>query len=459
MSEKLFLPGREITVQIGRQRASFNQKDMEKLKSSLLTIGQIEPIIITREKVLVVGERRLRACLDLDLSVWCAYVEETDPYTLKKMELEENICRSDLTAPEVILAKDELHQIEKEHYKAQEWGIAETATLLNESKSQTAEDLKLATFIKAAPLLFGEADTKTEVKRIVKKLERQMEWDRLRQATELLTKKKMDEQERSKSPREIKEEKEETQESRRTRWLRDKILSYKERVKTGDAFEELSKLPDNSINIFLLDPDWGISHHEKQKEGEDEFEDLPEDFKREFPILCRLVFQKAAPKSHLYCFFAIIYHEFVYNSLEEAGFQTNRRPIIVCKKGIASTRVADVWPGAGYEPVAFARKGHRPLVIKGRPDWFDTRWTTPTEKAGHPWAKPATVYAELLRRSAYPGDKVCDPMYGSGAAFVGCELLPELKLQWFGWDNVEDNKYRALLNLTKFITGGGEEDE
>jgi hypothetical protein len=39
-------------------------------------------------------------------------------------------------------------------------------------------------------------------------------------------------------------------------------------------------------------------------------------------------------------------------------------------------------------------------------------------------------------------------MYGSGAAFVACELLPQLHLRWYGWDIDPENKAKALFNLT-----------
>jgi DNA modification methylase len=39
------------------------------------------------------------------------------------------------------------------------------------------------------------------------------------------------------------------------------------------------------------------------------------------------------------------------------------------------------------------------------------------EGLGHPAAKPAAIYTELLRRSVKPGDAVFDPFCGTGPVF------------------------------------------
>ena len=99
------------------------------------------------------------------------------------------------------------------------------------------------------------------------------------------------------------------------------------------------------------------------------------------------------------------------------------------------------------------------MVKRGVPDWILCKWTTLDDGKGHPSAKPALLYANLLRRSAYPGDLVCDPMFGTGPAFVACELCPDLKLTWKGWDNVKANRAKALVNLTEMIFKGGVDEE
>jgi hypothetical protein len=205
------------------------------------------------------------------------------------------------------------------------------------------------------------------------------------------------------------------------------------------------------VNVLLLDPPWGLGLHEKVEdellEGK-AYDDSEQEFLLNFPTLAKIAYEKMSEDSHLYCFFKIRSLEFVYGILEDAGFKVNWRPIIMIKQGVKSTRSPHYWPGATYEPIAFARKGKRKFVSDAPPDSFTIDWHRGTDKLQHPSAKPPSAYMQLLARSAYPGDIVVDPMYGSGAAFVACELLPQLHLRWYGWDIDPENKAKALFNLT-----------
>ena len=84
----------EIIVE-NRQR--FEKGDIEKLAESIKKHGQLQPIIITRQKVLVAGERRLRAKqLLAHHFIDCVFVEDCDEVELKEIEFEENWHRKDL---------------------------------------------------------------------------------------------------------------------------------------------------------------------------------------------------------------------------------------------------------------------------------------------------------------------------------------------------------------------------
>jgi len=450
----MMIDPKTVRISPDRIRQVFDKDELEKLKASILFIGQKQPILITKEMELVVGERRTRACIDLDMDIWAVYEDEADPTLLLEIELAENLYRQQLTPTEVVLAKDKLRELrESQHQGAT---VRDLASELGESKSQTAEDLKLAAFVKAAPQLFEKCKSKTDIKRVIKRIERQIEWKNLQDAAD-----KLKEKGGKKPPPKV----DESPENRRKAYLQERIRYYNEKLLVGDCFAELKKI--RNVKVMLLDPPWGVDHHEKQELGvhvDAGYEDRKEDFYEKFPKLCKLAYRAMAEDSHLYCFFGIVHAEFVYSSLEAAGFMVNRRPIIVCKmestgSAKASTRVPDIWPGAGYEPVAFARKGKRKLARRGLADWITVKWPTHDQKRGHPSAKPPQVYMDLIRRSGYPGDLVCDPMYGSGAAFVACEMIPDLTLQWVGWERDESYKTVALMNLTEMVTKGGLGDE
>jgi len=144
------------------------------------------------------------------------------------------------------------------------------------------------------------------------------------------------------------------------------------------------------------------------------------------------------------------YRDFIYNLLHQIGFNTNRMPLIWHKKGAHVTRNPLVWPGRSYEPIAYARKGSKPLVKQGAPDVIETPMPTPSLKDIHPSAKHPQIYKELLLRSAQPSDTILDPMAGSGMFGVAAESLTKtLALNWFQIEIDEDYRNLELLNLVK----------
>ena len=76
----------------GRQRRELT--DIDSLAESIRLNGLIHPPVITRENTLVVGERRIAACLLLGWSeIPIQYIDTLDPLALKLVELEENVKR------------------------------------------------------------------------------------------------------------------------------------------------------------------------------------------------------------------------------------------------------------------------------------------------------------------------------------------------------------------------------
>ena len=84
----------EVHVAEGRQRQRFPTKDMDRMIASIKEIGQIHPGVCRineEDRVeLIVGERRLRACGYAN-NLFRYYIKEeiTDPYLLKRIQLEE----------------------------------------------------------------------------------------------------------------------------------------------------------------------------------------------------------------------------------------------------------------------------------------------------------------------------------------------------------------------------------
>src|SRR5262249_48954054 len=102
-----------ISVNRGeRQRQQLKEEQLEELADSIRALGLIHPIVVTRELVLVSGERRLEACRRLGWThISAQYTDELEPKRLQLLEYEENIKRVDLTADEQCHALVGFHKL------------------------------------------------------------------------------------------------------------------------------------------------------------------------------------------------------------------------------------------------------------------------------------------------------------------------------------------------------------
>lgn len=91
-----------------RQRRAIITSDLEE---SIKKIGQIQPIVVDRQMVLVAGERRLQSCINLNLPVRIRYVEDLTPIERQVIELEENLKRQDLDWHDIIRTTGKIHAL------------------------------------------------------------------------------------------------------------------------------------------------------------------------------------------------------------------------------------------------------------------------------------------------------------------------------------------------------------
>ncbi len=443
----------EVLVPEGRFRKEFDQHELQLLIKSILELGQIQPIVITRDMELVAGERRLRACRHLEREIECLFIDEVDDLTIREMEFHENIYREQYTPQERVLAKQSLHSIKQEQFGdptdpaapqyGEGWRQTDTAEMLGQSQALLSEELVMAKILPHSPEM-QKAKTLTEMKKVMKKLKKEAQWHIQAEKAETLAA-----EEDGAMPGD-------RASMTREQLLKGKVSAWDKRLIVADAMEMLKKeeLYLGPPGIVFFDPPWGVNLHEKVEDGVLQgmaYDDSEKKFQEEFPTYVRLLYEAMRPDSHLYCFFGIVHHAFVYESLSAAGFEVNGRPIIWVKPGIKSTRQPDKWPGAGYEPIAFARKGSRDLVEKLPDSITDVKPLTPEQKRGHPSAKPWQVYDNLLKRSCYPGEVILDPMYGCGGAFIACEMNPKLRPMWYGWELEMGNRQKSLLNLLEAV--------
>lgn len=125
--------------------------DLSNLKASIKTLGLLEPIVVTPDNQLVAGERRLRACLELQLADVPVHVLNLQGWHIPLAELEENIRRKEYTWQEQVCAIADVHNARTRDAAArsESWGMSDTGNLLGVSNANVCYCTQLAERLRA----------------------------------------------------------------------------------------------------------------------------------------------------------------------------------------------------------------------------------------------------------------------------------------------------------------------
>lgn len=140
------IPVSSITInREDRQRKVID--DIDGLADSIRHRGLIHPPVVTRDHVLVSGERRLTAVKSLGWDqIPVQYVDEVDPEVLFAIELEENVKRKDISWQERVAAVSKYHDHRSE--TEEEWKLADSAKALGITEQHVSKSIKLNNAIK-----------------------------------------------------------------------------------------------------------------------------------------------------------------------------------------------------------------------------------------------------------------------------------------------------------------------
>jgi hypothetical protein len=139
-----------------RQRRELT--NLQELADSIRKTGLIHPPVVTRDRVLVAGERRLTACRDLlgwsHISV--QFTDTMDEAELHLIELEENVKRVDLDWKDQCRAMAEYHEVRKKLDPA--WTAISTAKALGVTEAELSNRRMVAKALEAGEPLVASAD-------------------------------------------------------------------------------------------------------------------------------------------------------------------------------------------------------------------------------------------------------------------------------------------------------------
>jgi len=424
-----YLDPLKITVREGLDRYRRDLGDLKELGTSIRESGQIQPIVINRQRELIVGGRRLAACILEGLEVKVVYEDTVDPKRMRIWEIEENIRRKDLSPAEYALAVEEFHTLmQEEHGKAtsgREGGhtLDDTAKVLGKTRGSVISELEMAAMIKAFPDL-KQAKKKSEITKAAKGLRK------LDAAVKGL------------------------QEF-------EKIISKGEdlfKLHHADAVEHMRTLPDDSVSILLTDPNYGINADELAislggRTGGElasagyKIRDEVEEARRLYEILAYESHRFTTPQAHGYVFVAPEHFWNLRLIFMRVGWRVHVKPMIWIKREVGQCNVPSSWPASCYEMLMYIRKDDSRIVKEGMPDWAECLPVPPEEKL-HPFEKPVPLLLNFLERVSLPGQHLYDPFMGSASAI---EAGLEMKLICEGVDNSAEAYATAVKRIKDYM--------
>lgn len=218
---------KDLVVLPDRGRQTFTR--IMEMSESIKKFGLIQPIVvspslvISNRFVLVAGERRYRGALLAGCSVIpCILRDEADD-VLAEIELEENVCRADISFEEEGNLLDKIQK--KKKAQNAKWTVADTAEMTNRSVGDVSSKIKIARKFKERPDLKEKCAGKpyTVAIKII----------------------------------------EQTEEAEKVQRLSDQgQLTLTTDLIHGDCRELIKNLESNSIDLLLTDPPYGVQKME-----------------------------------------------------------------------------------------------------------------------------------------------------------------------------------------------------
>lgn len=217
------------------------------------------------------------------------------------------------------------------------------------------------------------------------------------------------------------------------------------RVITGDMFDVVDDLPDNSVHAVVTDPPYGLAFMGKSWDDFDpkEYQEFSEEWARAVDRVLR-------PGGHLLAFSGSRTHHRAFTGIEDAGYTLRDtitwhygsgfpkgtaldKQIDKRNDAIDDRETVDQQHGNGIEP------GHGNFVNNQNADWNEDGFevTEPATDAAKRWEgfstqlKPATEFVALAR-SELSEDTIVDNVleWGAGALNIdGCRIGTEENLR------------------------------
>jgi len=330
--------------------------------------------------------------MDHYLSVPCTILKNLTPIDRLKVEFIENMGRKDFTWQEAAVLVSELHKANVKLYGVPSggrgksgWSIRDTAEFLGLLPSVVVDYLKLAEGLLSSPKI---ADIKQKSKAL-SNIKRQKQVD-IANLLDLGA-----------------------------------YCSGDVRLLCADSRKALLEVEDESVDLIITDPPWGIKFEEVTSDARtDAYVSYDDKFDAmENLEILTLCYQKLKPNSPLYMFYSSQPEKIIegVELLTTAGFNVERIPLIWYKKHVLSHMSGETRHMINYEPILYAWKGERPFLNHVSRNVFEHQVAYLNRI--HSAEKSESLLAELIELHTEQGAMVLDPWGGSCKIADVCRRL------------------------------------
>jgi len=398
-----------------RQRADLD--DVNILADSIHRLGLIHPIVLTRDNVLVSGERRLSACISLGWThISSQYVDEVPVATLRAIELEENVKRRDLPWQDECLAVHEYFQIRKK--EVPDFNLFACGTELGMEHSTVSVKINLAEELIARNPRIIEAPKLSTARGIMERAEARRDDESILQIRKML---------------QVKPEEEEP----------DAVINR-------DFLSWAPTYDGPKFNFVHCDFPFGIgadSFNQGSAPTHGGYADTEETYWNLCKCLTGNLRRLTTDSCHFMLWFSMHFYTQTLNFFNaNSDISLDPFPLVWIKSdNVGILPDPQRGPRRIYETAFFGSRGDRRVVAP-----ISNAYSAPTDRSQHMSIKPEPVLRNFFRMFVDQSTFMLDPTCGSGSALRAAESLNAALV--LGLEVNPDFAKGASLAMRKFRT-------
>lgn len=423
----------------------------EGLKTSIQNFGVINPIIITREFVLIAGERRYQTSKELGLhDIPCRFVDDLSEAEAQILELEENLKRQDLTWQDNARAVARLHELYCKHND--DWSGVKTSKVLGVSQSWVSMILRVAQDLHNPKL--SQASGLAAAFNVLSRLDDRKMGDALSDiitaGKDMFSETTSEDGAKAESESKSTSDNTDTKPTAVTKSPSPKLAH--ESILQVDFTEWIKTYKGKPFNFIHCDFPYGLNVFSGEMSGKNEWDgynDSQEVYWNLIDTLCTNLDKIMAPSAHLMFWFSM---EHYIKTLEvfrkkAPSLVFNIFPLVWMKSdNVGILPDARRQPRRVYETCFIASREDRPLA---KP--VANAYSAPTNKDHHPSTKPEPMLRHFMQMFVDETTRMLDPTCGSGASLRAAESLGATEVLGLELDQGYADAAKAALRKFRIL--------